>query len=41
MFIIFLQLLTQMDGSGVPPAEKDTIDSLPKVEITQEQVGVY
>lgn len=32
------QLLTQMDGSGVPPADKDTIDSLPKVEITQEQV---
>ncbi|KAL8565287.1 hypothetical protein ACOMHN_001185 [Nucella lapillus] len=35
---IITQLLNQLENAGPPPAEKEKIDSLPHVEITQEQV---
>ena len=36
---IISQLLNQLDGSGAPPAPRETIDSLPFVKITQQQVS--
>jgi len=35
---IISQLLNQLDSSGAPPAPRETIDQLPKVKITQQQV---
>ncbi|KAL5005144.1 hypothetical protein ScPMuIL_018600 [Solemya velum] len=35
---IITQLLNQLDGSGPQPAEKEKIEALPTVKITQEQV---
>lgn len=35
---IITQLLNQLEGSGAPPAQKEKIDSLPVVNITQQQV---
>ncbi|CAI9729277.1 E3 ubiquitin-protein ligase RNF115-like [Octopus vulgaris] len=35
---VISELINQIDCNGVPPAEKDKIDSLPKVKITQQQV---
>ncbi|KAJ8299841.1 hypothetical protein KUTeg_022588 [Tegillarca granosa] len=31
-------IITQLEGSGAPPADKSKIDSLPTVKITKEQV---
>jgi len=36
---IVTQLLNQMDGTGPPPLADDKIQSLPNVQISQEQVG--
>jgi len=36
---IVTQLLNQMDGTGPPPLAEDKINSLPSVQISQEQVG--
>jgi hypothetical protein len=36
---IVTQLLNQMDGTGPPPLAEDKIQSLPSVQISQEQVG--
>lgn len=36
---IITQLLNNVEGSGPPPADQDTIDKLPTVKITQSQVG--
>jgi len=35
---IISQLLNQLDSSGAPPAPRETIEQLPKVKITQQQV---
>ena len=35
---VISQLLNQLDSSGAPPAPRETIDRLPKVTITKEQV---
>jgi len=35
---VISQLLNQLDSSGAPPAPRETIDQLPKVKITQQQV---
>ncbi|XP_064609715.1 E3 ubiquitin-protein ligase RNF115-like [Liolophura sinensis] len=35
---IITQLLNQLEGTGAPPAEKDKIDHLPTITITQEHV---
>jgi len=37
---IISQLLNQLDSTGAPPAPRETIDQLPKVKITQEQVDI-
>ena len=36
---IITQLLNNVEGSGPPPADKDKINKLPTVKITQSQVG--
>jgi E3 ubiquitin-protein ligase RNF115/126 len=36
---IISQLLNQLDGSGAPPAARETIEQLPKVKVTKEQVS--
>ena len=36
---IISQLLNQLDSSGAPPAPRETIEQLPKVKITQQQVS--
>ena len=36
---VITQLLNQMDGAGPPPLQKDKINEIPTVCITQEQVG--
>ncbi|XP_065060230.1 E3 ubiquitin-protein ligase RNF126-like [Rhopilema esculentum] len=35
---IISQLLNQLEGSGPPPADKENIDKLPKIQISQEDV---
>ena len=35
---VISQLLNQLDSSGAPPAPRETIEQLPKVKITQQQV---
>lgn len=37
---VISQLLNQLDSSGAPPAPRETIDRLPKVTITKEQVEI-
>eukprot|EP00795_Rhopilema_esculentum_P006346 gene6346-11780_t len=36
---IISQLLNQLEGSGPPPADKENIDKLPKIQISQEDVA--
>ena len=36
---VVLQLLSQLESSGPPPASKTTIDSLPTTSINQSQIG--
>ena len=36
---IITQLLNSVEGSGPPPADKETIERLPTAKITAEQVG--
>ena len=38
-FVLFLQLLNQLESSGAPPASAEKIDALPVVTVSQEQVG--
>ncbi|CAH1796719.1 unnamed protein product, partial [Owenia fusiformis] len=35
---IITQLLNQLDGSGAPPADKEKIDSLPTIEISNKDI---
>ncbi|XP_041366987.1 E3 ubiquitin-protein ligase RNF115-like isoform X2 [Gigantopelta aegis] len=35
---IITQLLNQLEGAGAPPADREKIESLPKVKITERQV---
>lgn len=37
---VISQLLNQLDSTGAPPAPRETIDQLPKVKITKEQVEI-
>ena len=37
--VIVTQLLNQMDGTGPPPLKGETIEKIPKVKVTQEDVG--
>jgi len=39
--LLFFQLLNQFENTGPPPADKEKIQALPTVQITQEHVGVY
>lgn len=38
---LFFQLLNQFENTGPPPADKEKIQALPTIQITQEHVGVY
>ena len=37
--VIVTQLLNQMDGTGPPPLKGETIEKIPKVKVTQEDLG--
>lgn len=39
--LLFFQLLNQFENTGPPPADKEKIQALPTIQITQEHVGVY
>lgn len=41
VFIFHLQLLSQLDNHGPPPADRETIDNLPTVSVTAEHVGKF
>lgn len=36
---LFFQLLNQFENTGPPPADKEKIQALPTIQITQEHVG--
>lgn len=38
---LFFQLLNQFENTGPPPADKEKIQALPTIQITQEHVGMY
>ena len=38
-FLSGSQLLNQLEGSGPPPADEQQIKSLPKVKVTQTEIG--
>lgn len=37
---LFFQLLNQFENTGPPPADKEKIQALPTIQITQEHVGM-
>lgn len=39
VFIFLLQLLSQLENHGPPPADRDTIQNLPTISVTAEHVG--
>lgn len=40
-FVCVFQLLNQLEGSGAPPAQKDKIDALPTVIVSETQVSKW
>ena len=36
---IVTNMLNQMEGAGAPPLKTETIDKIPKVQVTQKHVG--
>lgn len=41
VFIFLLQLLSQLENHGPPPADRDTIQNLPTISVTAEHVGKF
>lgn len=41
VFIFNLQLLSQLDNHGPPPADRETIENLPTISVTAEHVGKF
>ena len=41
MFMILLQLLNHLEGTGAPPAQKERIENLQRVIIDQSHVGKW
>lgn len=41
LFIFPLQLLSQLENHGPPPADRETIENLPTISVTAEHVGKF
>lgn len=40
LFLLVFQLLNQFENTGPPPADKEKIQALPTVPVTEEHVGM-